>query len=171
MGSNDSGEGLKVSYEDTSDGLTARQRRAVVALVTNPTVEKAAQAIGIGRRQLHRYAQNPAFRAAVQNAHRELYEEALYKAHAAAASAISSLTGIVESPIAKNADRIGAARTILEQANRAAEKFDRRNAEDEERERKARDPMSIVSRRLSERLAFSMAREAGIPTAVLFPQE
>lgn len=60
-----------------NDGLTARQRAAVRALVTCRTVAEAEIAAAVSPSTLLRWRKQPAFRAAVREAERELYREGL----------------------------------------------------------------------------------------------
>jgi hypothetical protein len=48
-----------------NDGLPVGQKRALVALVSEPTVKAAAVAAGVGRATLYRYMASGAFRAAL----------------------------------------------------------------------------------------------------------
>ncbi|MBN1815048.1 MAG: hypothetical protein JXA14_24655 [Anaerolineae bacterium] len=45
------------------DSLNTNQRRAIVALMTEPTIEKAAKKAGLGERTLYRYLGDEAFKA------------------------------------------------------------------------------------------------------------
>ena len=50
------------------EGLTARQRRAVLALLEAPSAEAAAAAVGVASSTLWRWRQTPAFQRAFQDA-------------------------------------------------------------------------------------------------------
>ena len=52
----------------TDDTLTARQKRAIAALVSEPTVKAAADKAGISRKTLYRYLADDAFRAELSQA-------------------------------------------------------------------------------------------------------
>jgi hypothetical protein len=50
---------------DTLGELSVRQRRAVAALLSEPTVAAAAKVAGVSRKTLYRYLAAPTFRAAL----------------------------------------------------------------------------------------------------------
>lgn len=156
-----------MSRSDTSRVLTARQRRAIAAIVATPTLEAAARAAGLSRRTLHRYREDPEFCRAVTEAQRLAYEEALLRAHAAAGAAISALTSILESPGAKGSDRVAAARVLLDHANRVAEKLECRDRDEADWERWATDPMERIRETLEAREALHLAAQHGIPVSAL----
>ena len=58
-------------------GLTAKQRAAVRALVTSRTIGEAEETCGVPPSTLLRWRKQPAFRAAVREAERELYRDGL----------------------------------------------------------------------------------------------
>lgn len=61
----------------SSDGLTAKQRAAVRALVTSRTKREAEQTVGVSASTMLRWRKQPAFRAAVREAERALYRDGL----------------------------------------------------------------------------------------------
>lgn len=58
--------------ENGGSELTRRQQRALVALVTAPTLKAAAKAAGIGERTLQRYVTLPEFQRALARQHDEM---------------------------------------------------------------------------------------------------
>lgn len=156
-----------MSRSDASQPLTIRHQRAIAAMVSTSTLEAAAKTAGLSRRTLHRYCEDPEFREAVQEANRLAYEEALYRAHAAAGTAISALTSILESRQSKASDRVAAARVLLDQANRMAEKLERRDRAEAEFDRWASDPMERIRERLEAEQALDLAKQHGIPFSAL----
>ena len=57
--------------------LTAKQRAAVRALVTSRTVREAEQAAGVSTSTMHRWRKQSAFREAVREAEKALYQDGL----------------------------------------------------------------------------------------------
>jgi len=106
------------------DILTAKQTKALAALLTQPTKEKAAQAAGIGLTTLKRYLETPEFQAAYQKAVSELISDAAMQAKQSLNPALSCLRSIVESSDETSAARIQAARSLLEYGLRLTEIVD-----------------------------------------------
>jgi len=53
---------------DQKKALTTKQRRALEALLTTPTVKAAAKKAGVNRNTVHRYLQDASFRAELRQA-------------------------------------------------------------------------------------------------------
>ena len=60
-----------------SDGLTAKQRKAIQALVTSRSIGEAQAKAGVSESTLLRWRKLPAFRAALRQAERELFADGL----------------------------------------------------------------------------------------------
>lgn len=65
--------GAKVGHFGTK--LNPAQRKAIAALVTEGTITAAAAAVGVSRRTVHRWLQNPDFRAALAAAEGQAMQE------------------------------------------------------------------------------------------------
>lgn len=104
------GEGLTMTDKDT---LTRNQRRALAALLANRTVTAAAEVIGLRDRQIYRYLELPAFRAALAQAEAEQLNEAGRRLLAGQGRALDTLEEIIEDG-AKDSDRRQAAATWLD---------------------------------------------------------
>lgn len=59
------------------DGITPKQERAILALLSEPTIPKAAKACGCGERTIHRWLGEGAFSAAYRNARRQAFGQAI----------------------------------------------------------------------------------------------
>ena len=55
------------------DTITARQEKAITALLNEPTIAKAAEASGVGERTLYRWLAEPAFSRVFRRTHREAF--------------------------------------------------------------------------------------------------
>lgn len=103
------------------DLLTPKQAKALAALLTQPTKEKAAAAAGIGLTTLKRYLADPEFQAEYQKAVSEMIEDAAALAKQSLNPALSCLREIVEDGDETATARIQAARSILEYGLRLTE--------------------------------------------------
>lgn len=106
------------------DLLTPKQAKALAALLTQPTKEKAAAAAGIGLTTLKRYLADPEFQAEYQKAVSEMIEDAAALAKQSLNPALSCLREIVEDGDETATARIQAARSILEYGLRLTEIVD-----------------------------------------------
>ncbi len=101
--------------------MTAKQTKALAALLTQPTKERAAQAAGIGLTTLKRYLEDPEFQAEYQKAVSELVEDAAAQAKQSLNPALSCLREIVEDGYETATARIQASRALLEYGLRLVE--------------------------------------------------
>lgn len=104
--------------------MTLKQSKALAALLTQPTKEKAAAAAGIGLTTLKRYLDNPEFQREYQRAVFGLVEDAAAQAKQSLNPALSTLREIVENSDANDQARIQAARSLLEYGLRLTEIVD-----------------------------------------------
>lgn len=96
-----------------SDGLTPKQELAVAALLNEPTVARAAVAVGVNDRTLYRWLEEPAFRRAYRSARREAFGHAVSLAQRYAPLAVQTLTRICADEKAAAATRVAAAVALL----------------------------------------------------------
>lgn len=111
--------------EDASrDRLTPRQERAVLALLREPSVEAAAQAVGVNPTTLWRWGKMPLFRAALEEARRQAFASATTTVVASASAAAVTLRQVAAGegdPPPTAAARVAAARAILDHARASIE--------------------------------------------------
>ena len=81
----------------TGNELTARQKKGLAALVTTPTVEKAAVVAGVTRGTLHRWMNDPAFRDELTRRRNEIVDTALDTFKSYVLKAVSTLGGLLDS--------------------------------------------------------------------------
>ncbi|HRQ72377.1 MAG TPA: hypothetical protein PLU35_05040 [Phycisphaerales bacterium] len=94
--------------------VTARQEKAIAALINETTVARAARTSGIGLRTLHRWlVHDPAFRAAYRSARREAFGQAVALTQRYAPLAVTTLAQVLTDPAAPYASRVSAAAAIL----------------------------------------------------------
>ena len=104
--------------------MTHKKQQALLALLTNPTKEKAAAATGISSRTLRGYLADPEFQAEYKKAFAGMVEDATRQAQQAIAPALSTLRDIVEDAGEGSQFRISAARSILEYSLKLTEQND-----------------------------------------------
>jgi hypothetical protein len=99
-------------YEPTP-GLTPLQDRAVEAILQQPTLARAAAAVGINERTLRRWLTEPLFRDAVQAARRAAFGQAMGLVQWYASVAVAALVKVVNDPAAPANCRVTAAAVLL----------------------------------------------------------
>lgn len=104
--------------------LTHKQTKALAALLTQPTKEKAASAAGIGLTTLKRYLADPEFQAEYQKAVSNMIADAATQAKQSLNPALSCLREIVENGDETATARVQAARVLLEYGLRLTEIVD-----------------------------------------------
>lgn len=104
--------------------MTPKQQKALLALLTNPTKEKAAAAAGITSKTLRGYLADPEFQAEYRKAFAGMVEDATRQAQQAIAPALSTLREVVVDSGESSQFRISAARSILEYSLKLTEQND-----------------------------------------------
>ncbi|MBI1763120.1 MAG: hypothetical protein HYR56_16960 [Acidobacteria bacterium] len=114
--------------------LTAKQVRAIEALLSERTIADAAVAAGVGEASLYRWLNDPAFDKAYKSARSRLLETTLTRLQHVSSDAVKTLHETLTDPLAQAPARVSAARTILEfslKAREALELDDRLSALEE----------------------------------------
>ena len=111
--------------------MTPKKQKALLALLTQPTKEKAATAAGITSKTLRGYLAEADFQAEYKRAFSWLVEDATRQAQQAIAPALSTLREIVEDGEENAQARIYAARSLLEYSLKLTESTDILNRLDE----------------------------------------
>jgi hypothetical protein len=106
-----------------------RREAAIVALLAEATIEKAAAKAGVSLATLKRWLRDPVFAGAFRAARRELVETAITRLQQTTTSAVSTLYESLHAP--QSAVRVRAAAIILEQSLRATELVDLQQQVDE----------------------------------------
>lgn len=102
--------------------LTAKQRRALNALLNCRTITEAAFAANIGERTIRRWLdEDTAFIKAYQAATDHALDESIARLNKAVGGAVEVLAGILEDPDASRTTKINAARAVLEFAFKGRE--------------------------------------------------
>ena len=101
-----------------------REDAALAALLSEATVDEAAEKAGISAATLYRWLDDPEFRDRYRGARRQVVEHAVSVLQQAASKAVNVLVTIAEDSTAPSSARVSAAKSILDQAFRGLEVID-----------------------------------------------
>ncbi len=104
--------------------MTPKQEKALAALLTYPTKEKAAAAAGISSKTLRRYLEDSEFQERYKAAFSELVGNATDMAKQGLTPALACLREIIEDKGCSSQARVQAARTLLEYGMKFTEMSD-----------------------------------------------
>lgn len=94
-------------------GLTPKQEQALVALLNEPTIERAAKTAGVGERTLHRWLDEPIFSRAYLKSRREAFSQAIAASLRSAPVAVQTLAKIMADATLSVSARVSAATALL----------------------------------------------------------
>lgn len=95
------------------NGLTPEQETAIVALLNQPTVQKAAEQVGVSDRTVYRWMDEPEFSEAYRRARRQAFSQAIAMSQKYAPLALQALAKIVHDDSRPCSARVSAASAIL----------------------------------------------------------
>jgi hypothetical protein len=101
--------------------LTAKQEKALSALLSEPSITKAAEKIGVNESTLRRWLGEAAFDAAYRQARREAVGQAISRLQQVATHAVTVLLQVMADPKTPASVRVAAASKVLDLAIRAIE--------------------------------------------------
>jgi hypothetical protein len=101
--------------------LTGKQERALLALLSEPTIQAAAQAAKISERALYVWLKEPTFAAAYRAARAQSVSQAVARLQQASSEAVGTLKAVMVDPEAPAPARVTAAKTVLEMALKGTE--------------------------------------------------
>lgn len=104
--------------------MTPKKQKALLALLTYPTREKAAKAAGITSKTLRGYLADPEFQAEYKKAFAGLVEDATRKVQQTLEPAVAVLREIMEDSSENGQVRVSAARSVLEYGLKMTEQTD-----------------------------------------------
>ena len=104
--------------------LTSRQQKAIIALLQQPTIEKAAVSAHIGVATIYRWLRQDAFRKAYRVARNEAVSRAMARLQRASSGAVDILVELMACDATPASVRMGAARCVLEMAVKTLESED-----------------------------------------------
>jgi len=102
---------------DKTEKLTVNQRKAISALLTNTTVEKAADEVGVNPRTIYRWLDDPDFRIALYQEQTVSIDQALMPLVGLVRAAVVAFAEVLRNPHSRGANvRRLAAQNIIEDA-------------------------------------------------------
>lgn len=107
--------------ETPQAALTAKQQRAIDALLREPTTQAAAEAAGVSKATIFRWLADEAFSAAYQTARGQLLESTLTALQSASIDAVNVLREVMTDASLNAFARVSAAKAVLEMGFKARE--------------------------------------------------
>ncbi len=101
--------------------LKPKQEEAILALLSNRTVEDAARAVSIAPRTLYRWQQDPVFEVAVRKARRAGYAQSIARLQHASGVAVSVLLKVLADGATPASVKVRAVDSVLSHAAKAIE--------------------------------------------------
>jgi hypothetical protein len=109
-----------LSVNESQNGkLTAKQERAIKALLSEPTTKDAAVEAKVSEATLRRWLKDAAFSASYREARNQLLETTLTWLQQASGEAVDTLKEVMADKMAKGSERVSAAKAVLEMALKA----------------------------------------------------
>jgi hypothetical protein len=93
--------------------LDPRQERAIIALLNEPTVRKAAEAAEVAESTMHRWLDEPAFAAAYRGAQRKVFAQAVSLCQKYSGLAVQCLAKIINDATAPHSAKVQASQAML----------------------------------------------------------
>ena len=95
------------------NNLSPKQEKAIVALLNEHSVTKAAQAVKVCEKTIYRWLDEPHFAAAYRKARREAFGQAIAMTQRYAPLAVHTLAQVMTDPKSPTTAKVNAASTIL----------------------------------------------------------
>jgi hypothetical protein len=105
----------------TKHQLGRKKEEAIVALLSQRSVEEAARIVNVPARTLYRWLKEPEFNAAYREARRAAFSQSVARLQQMSAAAVSTLGKIMVDASAPAASRVRAAHSVLDHAAKAIE--------------------------------------------------
>lgn len=95
------------------DILPPEREQAIVALLREPSVQKAAEAVGVDESTLYRWLREPVFSRSYREARREAFRQAISLTQRYAPAAVQTLMKVMADPGAAHSAKVSAATALL----------------------------------------------------------
>ena len=99
--------------DDLQGGLSRKQERAIVTLLNEQTISRAASAAGVNERTLYRWLREPGFARAYRDARREAFGQAIALTQRYAPLAVNTLAKVMSDANAPASAKVTAAVGLL----------------------------------------------------------
>src|SRR5262249_4095729 len=109
---------------ESKNGLSDKQRRAIAALLSEPTGKAAAKAAKGSEATIYRWQADPMFSATLKEARGRALESTLTSLQGASGQAVSTLVSVMTDDQAQTSARVSAARTVLEMTLKARDQLE-----------------------------------------------
>ena len=107
--------------EGTNGAKSLKQDQIILALLENPTHERAASALGIASVTLWRYTKRPGFADAFRTARREAFSQSIARLQHASNAAVGTLLRVMTDKDVTASSRVRAAEIVLSTSFRGIE--------------------------------------------------
>jgi transposase-like protein len=101
--------------------LRPKQEAAIVALLSNRSVDEAARSVDVAPKTLYRWLKEPAFDKAYRKARRDAFGQTIARLQQGSRAAASVLLNIVADSATPASTRVRAAEIVLDKAAKAIE--------------------------------------------------
>ena len=99
--------------ENRTDNLKPKQEQAIVALLKEHNVERAAAAAEVGSRTIYRWLREPTFERAYKKARRDAFGQAIGLTQRYATLAVNTLAKVMTDTDAPHSSKVQAATAVL----------------------------------------------------------
>jgi len=97
----------------TPHNLTPKQQKGIAALLSAPSIRKAAEEVGVTERAVHIWLKIPEFKAAYRDAQREAFKHSIALCQRYLPHAVQTLTQIMADKDTPPAARVSAATALM----------------------------------------------------------
>ncbi len=101
--------------------LSRNREKAISALLSSPSIPKAAQKVGVGEKTLFRWLQIESFKKAYLKARREIVNQAIAQIQGGMSEAVKTLKNVMHNKKAPASARVSAAKAMLDMGLKAVE--------------------------------------------------
>jgi hypothetical protein len=102
--------------KENTQVLNVKQEKAIAALLTEDTVQLAAEKAGVGETTIYRWMKEEAFDKAFKEARKSALSQTISRLQQTTTNAVNTLRSVMENEDAPASSRVTAAKTVLEMA-------------------------------------------------------
>jgi hypothetical protein len=96
--------------------LTGKQEKAIISLLSHPTIKDAAQNASVSEKTLHAWLKGEQFKAAYLAARRNAVQQATARLQTATGEAVEVLREVMNDKTSKGSERVSAAKAVIDLA-------------------------------------------------------